>query len=101
GPAAQARDSGGALRAAEQDTGPIALIAPPEPVAHLPVGDLPPWPVDTPAGALAGRPADAPADTRFEAPPGALAPRMRRGVGLLLVGTALGMLAGAVSLVLR
>ena len=93
---------------AHEDTGPIAVIAPEQAAGAVADWDaeFPVWPGDpeVPPG-TAGPPlwtgAEADADLAAGAAPEAPAPRVRLGVGLLLIGTALGMLAGAVALVLR
>jgi hypothetical protein len=88
------------LAGRDEDTGPIAVIDPP---ALVDFGDeaLPPWDdgmgfgTALPTFAIQDEaPARGPASPRPPAAP-------RRGIGLLLIGTALGMLVGALTLVLR
>lgn len=84
----------------DEDTGPIAVIDPPA-FVDFGADDLAPWNDGLPFGGSA--PDAAPvADTAplADAPP-STATSPRRGIGLLLIGTALGMLAGALALVLR
>lgn len=90
--------------ARDEDTGPIAVIDPPAfPPAFVDFGadDLAPW---TDGLAFGGSP-DEPAPVAEAIPLADTAPSVatspRRGIGLLLIGTALGMLAGALALVLR
>jgi DNA-directed RNA polymerase specialized sigma24 family protein len=87
--------------ARDEDTGPIAVIDPP---AFVDFGEsaLAPWGDGLPFGGSLPEPApiDDEPDSAIAAPP-ALPMSPRRGIGLLLIGTALGMLAGALTLVLR
>ena len=96
GTPAQAGPGGAA--AAHMDTGPIAVISPPEDHTGFPV-----WPGDTDPGAPPAGDAEPGAHLPgiSDRPREGVAPRVRRGVGMLLIGTALGMLAGAVALLLR
>lgn len=98
GPGLPTHAEPGLALAAHADTGPITVITAPEDELGFPV-----WPGDTDPGGPPAREADHGPDLprhadRSREP---LVPRVRRGVGMLLIGTALGMLAGAVTLLLR
>jgi len=90
--------------ARDEDTGPIAVIDPPAfPPAFVDFGadDVAPWSDTPPFGAPAPQAAPEAEAAPLGVPAPAVTTSPRRGIGLLLIGTALGMLAGALTLVLR